>query len=134
MNSAAQPAPTPSRGMLWTGRIISALPVLMFVPGIVMGLTHNPQALAGMKQFGWSEDGLLLTAALMIGCGILYLVPRTAVLGAILMTGYFGGAVATHARLHDPMWVVPVVCGILTWLGLYLRDTRLHELVPLRRL
>ena len=134
MNTAAQPATTPSRSMLWTGRILSALVVLMFVPGILMGLTHNPQALEGMKKFGWSEDGLLLTAALMIVSAVLYVIPQTAVFGAIVMTGYFGGAVATHARLHDPMWVVPMACGILTWLGLYLRDTRLRELVPLRKL
>ncbi len=134
MTTAAQPATTSSRGMLWTGRVISALPVIAFVPGIIMGLTHNPQALEGMKKFGWSEDGLTLTAVLMIGSAILYLIPQTAVLGAIVMTGYFGGAVATHLRLHDPMWVVPVVCGILTWLGLYLRDPRMRELVPLRKL
>ena len=134
MNTAVQATTSPSRGMLWTSRVLSALVVLMFVPGIIMGLTRSPQALEGMKQFGWSEDGLILTAALMVVCGVLYLVPRTAVLGAILMTAYYGGAVATHARLHDPMWVVPVVCGILTWLGLYLRDMRIRELVPLRKL
>lgn len=134
METATKTATTPSRGMLWTGRVISALVVLMFVPGIVMGLTHNPQALEGMKKFGWSEDGLLLTAVLMIGSGILYLIPQTAVLGAIVLTGYYGGAVATHARLHDPDWWIPLACGILTWLGLYLRDMRLRELVPLRKL
>ena len=134
MNTAAQSGNAPSRAMLWTGRVLSALVVLMFVPGIIMGVTRNPKALEGMKQFGWSEDGLIITAALMVLCGALYLIPRTAVLGAILMTGYYGGAVATHARLHDPMWVVPVVCGIVTWLALYLRDPRLHELLPLRKL
>jgi hypothetical protein len=134
MNSATQPAVAPSRGALWTGRVISALVVLLFVPGIVMSLTHNPQALEGMKKFGWTEDAMLVTAVLMIVSGILYLVPQTAVLGAIVMTGYYGGAVATHLRIHDPGWPLPVVCGILTWLGLYLRDRRLRELVPLRRL
>jgi hypothetical protein len=133
MNSAAQTATTPRRGKLWAGRVISALPVLMFVPGIIMGLTHSPQALEGMKKFGWSEDALLLTAGLMFASAVLYVVPQTAVLGAIVMTGYFGGAVATHLRLHDPMWVVPVACGILVWLGLYLRDPRMAELIPLRK-
>ena len=64
---------------------------------------------------------------------ILYLVPQTAVLGAILLTGYLGGAPATHVRINDPTWVVPVVTGVLLWLGLYLRDEKLRALVPLRR-
>jgi hypothetical protein len=134
MDPATSTATAPSRGMLRTGRVVSALPVLMFVPGIVMGLTRNPQALEGMKKFGWSEDGLLLTAVLMIVSAILYLVPQTAVFGAIVLTGYFGGAIATHVRIHDPGWPAALVCGILVWLGLYLRDPRMRELVPLRKL
>lgn len=134
MDTAAQPASTPNRGMLWTGRVISALLVLLLVPGIVMGFTHNPQALEGMKKFGWTEDALVLTAVLMMISAVLYLIPQTAVLGAIILTGYLGGAVATHLRIHDPGWPLPVVSGILVWLALYLRDPRLRELVPLRKL
>jgi hypothetical protein len=104
------------------------------VPGVVMAFTHNPQAVAGSKQFGWTEESMLTTAILAIIAAVLYVIPRTAVLGAIVMTGYFGGAIATHLRIHDPGWPIPLVCGILTWLGLYLRDERLHALLPFRQL
>ena len=134
MNTAAQPVTPPSRGMLWTGRVLSAIPALMMIPGVIMNLTSNPQALEGMKRFGWSEDARLLIPALAVFATVLYLIPRTAVLGAIVMTGYFGGAIATHLRIHDPGWPMALICGILVWLGLYLRDMRLRELVPLRKL
>jgi hypothetical protein len=67
-----------------------------------------------------------------VACTIIYLIPRTAVLGAILLTGYFGGATATHVRVGDPSFVGPVVLGVLVWLGLFLRDDRLRALIPLR--
>jgi len=130
MDTATQP----SRGMLWTGRVVSALPVLLMLPGIFMGVTHNPQALEGMKTFGYQESALVLVAALEALFIVLYVIPQTAVLGAIVMTGYFGGAIATHVRIYDPKWPIPLVCGSIVWLGLYLRDPRLHALVPIRKL
>jgi len=125
---AAQPA-----WMTWTGRVLSALPVLMMATGVASILFNRAQAVQGMAKFGWQERALTLILVLEIGSALIYLFPRTAVLGAILMTGYFGGAIATHLRAGDPGWPLAVVCGILVWLGLYLRDSRLRALLPLRR-
>lgn len=121
------------RWKLWTGRTLSAVPTLFMLPGIAMNLLHSPQALEGMKKFGWQESAMLTVAVLATISVVLYVIPRTAVLGAIVMTGYFGGAIATHLRIGDPGWPVALICGILTWAGLYGRDARLRELLPLRR-
>jgi len=77
---------------------------------------------------------MLLTLGIVeASCAILYLIPRTAVLGAILVTGYLGGAVATHARVGDPAFITPALLGVIAWLGLFLRDRRVRALIPLRR-
>jgi len=120
--------------MLWTGRVLSALPILFMVGGGLWSLTKPPQAIEGMKKFGWEEHHIVLIAILEIGSALLYAIPQTAVLGAILLTGYLGGAVATHLRIGDPGWPMAVVIGIMIWLGLYLRDPRMRALVPLRKL
>jgi DoxX-like protein len=117
----------------WTGRVLSALPLLLMAMGVASLLFNRAQAAQGMAKFGWQESALTLILTLEIGSALLYIFPRTAVLGAILMTAYFGGAVATHLRVADPGWPLAVICGILTWLGLYLRDPRLRALVPLRQ-
>lgn len=119
--------------MLWTGRVLSAIPTLIFVAGGAFALTKSPQVLAGMKQFGYLESAIVPVAILEIASAVIYAIPRTAMLGAILMTAYLGGAVATHVRIGDPGWPMAVVMGIFVWLGLYLRDERVRELVPLRR-
>lgn len=116
----------------WTGRVLSILPVLMMAMGVVSIFFNRAQAVQGMDKFGWQEHALTLILVLEIGSALIYLIPRTAVLGAILMTGYFGGAIATHLRVADPGWPLALVCGILVWLGLYLRDPRLRVLLPLR--
>ncbi len=118
--------------MLWTGRVLSVLPVLMMAMGIATIFFNRAQAVEGMAKFGWQERALTLILVLEIGSALLFLIPRTAVLGAILMTAYFGGAVATHLRIADPGWPLAVVCGILVWAGLYLRDPRLRALLPFR--
>ena len=124
----AQPA-----WMTWTGRVLSALPVLMMTMGVASVLFNRSQAAEGMAKFGWQERALTLILALEIGSALIYLIPRTSVLGAILLTGYFGGAVATHLRVGDPGWPTAVVCGVLAWAGLFLRDPRLRVLLPFRR-
>src|SRR4051812_12542942 len=94
---SAQPAPaTESKGLVWTGRVLSALPVLMIVGGGIYGLTHLAEVKGQMKTFGYPEDVALPLIILELACAILYAIPQTAVLGAILLTGYLGGAVATH--------------------------------------
>ena len=130
MDTATQ---QPSRGRLWTGRILSALPILFMIGGGLWSLTKPPQAIESMRKFGWEEHSLQLVAALEVVSALLYAIPQTAVLGAMLLTGYLGGAVATHLRVGDPGWPTAVVMGILVWLGLYLREPRLGALVPLRK-
>ena len=84
---------------------------------------------------GWPTSVALVVAVLELGSLALYLIPQTAVLGAILLTGYLGGAVATHVRIGEywQCWI-PVAFGVLVWLGLFLRDARVRALIPLRRL
>jgi ABC-type sugar transport system permease subunit len=120
--------------MLWTGRVLSALPVLLFAYGIYYGFTH----MAEMKQqmvakYGYPEQTGMPIIVVEIICVVLYVIPQTAVLGAILLTGYLGGATATHVRVSEP-WFMPVIVGVVLWLGLFLRDARLRALVPIRRL
>ena len=124
---------TPPRWQIWTGRVVSALTAVPMLMAAAMNFARTQQALDGMKQFGYPESAVLTVGILASLAVVLYIIPRTAVLGAIVMTGYFGGAIATHIRISDPGWPAALVCGILTWLGLYLRDARLRALLPLRR-
>jgi len=93
---------------------------------------HPPQVVQGFTgQFGYPERVLLPLAIVELSCALLYAIPRTSVLGAILVTGYLGGAIATHVRVSDPSFVSPLVLGVIAWAGLYLRDARLRALLPL---
>jgi DoxX-like protein len=125
-------AHTQTPKMLWAGRIVSALTVLMMLFSGIMKVMKLAPVVQGFARYGYPERLILLIAFLEIGCTILYAIPRTTVLGAILMTGYLGGATATNVRIGDPSFVVTVILGLLVWLGLYLRDQRLRPLVPLR--
>jgi len=117
----------------WAGWIISAIPILwMGVLGPVFMLTNRPMVEENMAKYGYASSTLLPIHVAALASVILYAIPRTAVLGAILLTGYLGGAVATHVRAGEP-WFFPVVFGVLVWLGIYLRDPRLRLLVPLRK-
>lgn len=135
MSNPADAPPPVSKLALWSGRVISALVVAMFLMGVVMNLSGSQQATEGLKQMGYPEGvGTGIALALLVGT-ILYVVPRTSVLGAIVLTGYLGGAVATHIRAGEG-WgtTVPAfVFGALVWLGLLLRDRRLRELLPLTK-
>ncbi len=128
----AKAAPGPKRWMIWTGRVLSAVPVLVLLASAWFGLTRSPQIVAGMGKFGYSEDKLVIVCILQIGCALLYAFPPTAVLGALFTTAYMGAAVATHVRIGDPGWTMAVIMAVLVWAGLYLRDGRVRELVPLR--
>ena len=121
------------KGMLWTGRVISAIPVLMMGGmGAFMLFAAPDKVTEGMTKYGYPANVGRPLLIIEIVSAVLYLVPQTAVLGAILLTGYLGGAVATHVRAGEP-WYFPVVFGVLVWLGLFLRDARVRALVPLRR-
>ena len=131
MQSATQTAPV-SKKKLWAGRIISALPVLLLLFSGVMKLMKPAPLVQGFAQFGYPESLILKIGILEIFCTVVYMIPRTSVLGAILMTGYLGGATATNVRVGDPSSFIPVLVGVLVWAGLYLRDDRLRALIPLR--
>lgn len=131
MTSSATPTAAP-KWMTIAGWIATALPAAMLFFSASMKFAKPPAAMEGMTKFGY-PDGLLNTLGVVeVACTVIYLFPRTAVLGAVLLTGYLGGATATHVRVSDP-WFIPVVLGVLVWLGLYLRDARVRALLPLRR-
>jgi hypothetical protein len=123
----------PSKPALWTGRVLSALPALLLVFSAVMKFLKPPDVVKGFEHLGWPERLTLTLGILELGCTIIYVIPQTAVLGAILLTGYIGGAIATHVRLGEPV-ITHVLLGVLVWLGLFLRDRRLRALIPLRTL
>jgi hypothetical protein len=131
MQSDTQTAPV-SKKALWAGRIISAIPVLLLLTSAVAKLVKPPNVMQGFAHFGYSESMIAKLAIIELACTAIYLIPRSSVFGAILLTGYLGGATASHARLGDPAFLGPVLVGVLLWLGLYLRDERLRTLVPLR--
>src|SRR5579872_6324587 len=100
---------TTSKGLLWTGRVLSALPVLGLIASSSMKLMHNPNMVPMfVGKFGYQESALTAIGLVELACAVLYLVPATSVLGAILVTGYLGGAVATHVRVGDPGFVTPI--------------------------
>ncbi|HEX2836940.1 MAG TPA: DoxX family protein [Phycisphaerales bacterium] len=120
-----------SRKLAIAGWVVGVLPMAMLTLSSVMKFLAPPQAVDGFKHLGWNPSDAVVLGVVELSCVVLYLVPRTCVLGAILVTGYLGGAVATHARLGEA-WVIPVALGVAAWLGLVLRDTRLRALLPLR--
>jgi hypothetical protein len=134
MQSAAQTLPTSSQTHK-DGLLLSALPVLFMLADGVMKLVNPPPVAQTSAQLGYAAGVTLAIGILELVCVAVYLVPPTACLGAILLTGYLGGAVASHVRIGSPFFsiVFPVMLGMLVWGGLYLRDDRLRALLPLRR-
>jgi DoxX-like family len=123
----------PKKWALWTGRVLSGLSSVMLLMSAAMKVTQQPQVLQALGgQFGYPEGMALGIGLVELACVVLYLLPRTAVLGAVLLTGYLGGAVATHVRISDP-YISPVLVGVVIWAGLYLRDPRVRALLPLQR-
>jgi hypothetical protein len=133
MQSATQTAPV-SKASLWAGRILSALPALNLLSASTLKLMNHPIATESFVKLGYPDGIGLKIGILELACTVVYLIPQTSVLGAILLTGYLGGAVATHVRVGDPFsdMIVPVLIGALVWVGLYLRDGRLRALIPFR--
>lgn len=128
----SQTAPA-SKKKLWAGRIISALPVLLLLFSGVMKLMKPPAVMESMGAYGYPESLIVLIGLLEIACTVVYAIPRTSILGAILLTGYLGGATATNVRVGNPAFIMTTILGVLLWLGVYLRDDRLHALIPLRK-
>lgn len=123
-----------SKSSLWAGQIVSGLSALFLLLDGVMKLFKPAFVVEATVRLGYSESVIVPIGAVLVICTILYLIPATSVLGAILLSGYLGGAVATHVRVGEGWFpiIFPIVFGILIWLGLYLRDVRLRALVPLR--
>jgi len=121
-----------TRKKLWFGRLMSALPALLLAFSGAMKLFQPPGLEQGFDHLGWPVSLALRLGILELACTIIYVVPRTSILGAILLTGYLGGAVATHVRVGDP-FLVQVLLGALVWGGLYVRDPRLQAILPLTR-
>ena len=124
---------TQPKAMTWTGWVITVLiALLMTFSGTLKVL--NPPDLAELftGKFGYPGDVTLYIGIVEISCVVLYLIPQTAILGAVLLTGYLGGAIATHVRIHDS-FLGPAMIGVFVWLGLFLRDPRVRALLPIRR-
>ena len=105
--------------------------MLLFAFTALFSLLKPAAAMQGFAHYGYPESAFFPIAIAELACLILYAIPRTSVLGAILLTGYLGGATATHVRVGEPP-ILAIIVGIVVWLGLYLRDQRLRALVPLR--
>jgi hypothetical protein len=120
--------------MPWTGRVISGLVVVQLLSSAFFRGTQRAYAVAEIVTgYGFPESAIIPIVVAECVLVVLYLVPRTAVLAAILMTGYLGGAVATHLRIGDTARaLIPLTVGVLGWGGLYLRDTRIRQLIPFR--
>lgn len=122
-----------SKGTLWAARIVSGFAALFFLFDGAMKLVKPEFVVKETVRLGYRESTIVPLGVVLIVCTILYLIPRTAVLGAILLTAYLGGAVATHVRAGEPVFsiVFAIVFGVLVWFGLYLRNPTLRLLIPL---
>ncbi|HEY1959177.1 MAG TPA: DoxX family protein [Polyangiaceae bacterium] len=121
-----------SRVALWTGRVVSALPALALVLSASMKLAHSPE-LTGeiVGKLGYPDPAIARLGVLELVCAVLYAIPQTSFVGALLVTGYLGGAIASHVRVGES-FAAPLVLGVLVWVGLYLRESRLRALAPIR--
>jgi DoxX-like family len=118
---------------LWAGRFVSGLPALFLLVDGAMKLAKPAIVVETTVKLGYAESVIFPLGIVLLACTSVYVIPRTSVLGAILLTGYLGGAVATHVRAGNGFFTIsfPVILGALLWSGLYLRDARLRALIPL---
>lgn len=131
MTQGHQSAPV-AKKQLWVGRIMSALPALFLLVDGGMKLLKPAPVVEATVRLGYPESVIVVLGIVLLACTVVYLLPRTSVLGAILLTGYLGGAVATHVRVGESLFSIffPVLLGVLVWVGLWLRDDRLRALLP----
>ena len=125
---------TISKTALWTGRVLSALAILFLLFDASLKIARARPAVEGTVQLGYSASVVVPIGITLLICTILYAIPRTSVLGAILVTGYLGGAVATNVRASLPLAgyiLAPVYVGVVAWLGLYLRNLQVRKTVPI---
>jgi hypothetical protein len=125
-----------SKTRLWTSYVMSGLVILFMLMDSIMKFVKPPEVIEGTVALGFAEQHISVIGALGLISTLLYAFPRTSILGAILLTAYFGGAVATHLRLNNPLFthtLFTIYFGILIWGGLWLRNSKLRELLPLRQ-
>lgn len=121
-----------SKKALWTGYILSGLPTLLLLFSGLMKLAKPPEVVKGFAEYGFSESLIAPLGILEILCTVIYLIPGTSVLGAILLSGYIGGAVCTNLRVGKDV-IMPTILGVLVWGGLYMRVRRIRDLIPFKR-
>jgi hypothetical protein len=122
----------PSKGKVWTGRVMAGIVILFMLMDSVFKFVTNEQVTEGATSLGFQVHHLPIMGTLGLLSIILYIIPRTEVLGAILLTGYWGGAIATHVRLDNPLFthiLFPVYLGLLAWGALYLKSERFRDLI-----
>ena len=121
-----------SKAILWTSRIMSGLVILFMLADSIFKFIQPAEVVQGTLDLGFSNHHIATLGILGLVSILLYAIPRTAILGAILLTGYFGGAIATHLRLDNPLFshiLFPVYLGVLGWGGLWLRDARVKNML-----
>lgn len=133
MSTTAQSAAPLSTPRRWVGRVLTALAALFLLVDGVMKVLQSAPSVETATQLGYPAGSVVGVGILLLICLAIYLLPQTAPLGAILLTGFLGGVVATHVRAGSPVFslIFPLIIGALLWIGLYLRDTRLRVLLPL---
>jgi hypothetical protein len=123
---------TQSKATLWTGRIIRILTILFLLMDSIMKIFRESHNIEGTVKLGFSDTAVQPIGITLFICTIIYIIPRTTILGAILLTGYLGGAIAIMARAGEPFFF-PVIFGVLVWAGIFLRDARLRKMIPINR-
>lgn len=131
MESNSQLKPV-SKTRLWTGWIITSLVGLFLLFDAIVKLIMVKEVIEASVRLGYPDNTMFGIGLVLLISTILYLIPKSAVLGAVLLTGYLGGAVTTHVRIGDPFYF-PIAMGILVWIGIYLREKRLKLVVPVRQ-
>ena len=130
------PETTTLHGALWAGRIMSALVVIALVTDGAVQLFAPAQIASMLRETGFAIELTRVLGPIVLACAILYAIPATAVLGAILVTGFLGGAICSHVRIGElgsPPEIIALALGALTWVGLYARDPRIRAILPLIR-
>jgi len=124
----------PSKGMYWAGWVIGILPSLFMLGASALPKFLQPAGMeVNVEPLGWKISQMTTLGILEAAVVILYLIPQTSVIGAILCVSYLGGAVATHVRIGDTWWFMPVIFGVMFWLGLWLRDPRLRNILSITK-
>lgn len=122
----------PNKKLLWAGRVITALACLPFLPSAYFKFAMTEEVVQGLEKMGFQSSIAFPLGVVELLCVLLFAIPRTSVLGAVLLTGYMGGTIVTHWRVNDP-FVLNIIIGLLIWLGIYLREPRLWAVLPWRK-